>query len=93
MYRALVTHVLRRYRRLLLFAALAVLLVPLIVWVALPWPGRLASTNPTATSFMRYREREAGETGTTRIRILRRGSSPPTDRIAPGAIGFPPARR
>jgi len=64
-YQVLVRNTLRRFRRPLLFTAAAVLAIPLLVWVTLPWPGKLASTNPTATSFMRYREREAREAGTT----------------------------
>jgi monofunctional biosynthetic peptidoglycan transglycosylase len=56
---------LRRSARYVAYAALAVLAVLFLVWVTLPWPGDLATTNPTSTSFMRYREAEAREQGDT----------------------------
>jgi len=52
-------------RHLVLFLALLVFGVPVMTFLELPWPWKLSSTNPEATSFMRYREREALEEGRT----------------------------
>jgi monofunctional biosynthetic peptidoglycan transglycosylase len=62
-YHALVKRPWPRWIRLVVWAALGLAAVVFVVWVALPWPGDLATRNPGATSFMRYREAEAREQG------------------------------
>ena len=55
----------RRWFRLVLLPALGVLAALMLVWLALPRPGGLATENPPTTSFMRYRVEKAGDTGQT----------------------------
>ncbi len=50
-------------RHLALFLALLVFGVPLMTFIELPWPWRLAENDPGQTSFMRYREEEARAEG------------------------------
>ena len=55
----------RRWFRLVLLPALGALAALMLVWLALPRPGGLATENPPTTSFMRYRVEKAGDTGQT----------------------------
>ena len=49
----------RLLRRWVLGPILLAVALPAVVWLGLPWPWVLRFTDPPATSFMLYREREA----------------------------------
>ncbi len=50
-------------RRWIVFPALLLVCLPVVVLAGLPWPWILRWVDPPATSFMLYREREAGADG------------------------------
>lgn len=49
----------RFLRRWVLAPVLVTVALPLVMWLGLPWPWALRFVDPSATSFMLYREREA----------------------------------
>lgn len=50
-------------RRRVLLPLLVLVALPVVGWVGLPWPWVLRWVDPSTTSFMLYREREAARTG------------------------------
>lgn len=53
----------RFLRRWVLAPVLVTVALPLVMWMGLPWPWVLRLVDPSATSFMLYREREARRAG------------------------------